>query len=83
MGFLSRLFGGGNKGTKKYEDIFFGAIKIGQSVEYAFRQAVDAAVNDKVFADRKEAAQKLYEAILPKAEPEHKNDLNRAVARIK
>lgn len=82
-GFLSKLFGGGgNKGTKKYEDIFFGALRMGQSAEYAFKQAIDSAMADKVFNSRKEAAQKLHELVLPRVEEaEHKTGLAKALAR--
>ncbi|HHV62765.1 MAG TPA: hypothetical protein GXX51_09030 [Firmicutes bacterium] len=81
-GFLSGLFGG-KKGTKKYEDIFTTAKKMGQSIEYAFRQAVDASVADKVFKDKSEACDKLLEVLLPKVDSELHPALRKACERIK
>lgn len=85
-GFLGKLFGKGNS-TKKYEDIFWMAhYRVGQSVEYAFQQAVYAAVNDGVFEDQLAAAEKLYEILRPRVEAEDSADLpalDKAKARIK
>jgi hypothetical protein len=84
MGFFARLFGKGGGGTKKYEDIFLTAhYRMKQSVEYAFKQAVEASVQDGVFEDRVTAADALYEAVLPQTEPEDKAELEKAKSRIK
>jgi hypothetical protein len=73
-GFFSKLFGK-RTSTKKYEDVFMTArYRVGQSVEYAFTQAVDLAVREGAFSSRAEAAEKLYEVLLPKAEKEEKAD---------
>ncbi len=68
---------------KKYEDLFFVATKMGQSVEYALKQAIDLGVSDKVFADRTDACQKLYEALSPKVELEQRTPLEKAYNRMK
>lgn len=85
-GFFGKLFGRGAN-TKKYEDIFWMAhYKVGQSVEYAFQQAVDAAVNDGVFEEPVAAAEKLYEILKPRVEAEDPKDipaLDKAKSRIK
>lgn len=83
MSFLARLFGGGKKSTKKYEDIYFQARKMGQSVEYAFKQAVDRAVAEGLYASASEGAQALYEAIKPNAEQEDLPNLEKALNRMK
>lgn len=83
MGFLSKLFGKGG-GTKKYEDIYLTArYKVGQSTEYAFKQAVDAGVKDGVWQTAAAGAEALYQLVLPKTEPEDKADLEKAKNRIK
>jgi len=83
MSFLSKLFGSKGKSTKKYEDIYFQARKIGQSVEYAFKQAVENAVADGVFESRAAAAQQLYELIKPRVEREDLPSLEKALAKTK
>lgn len=82
MGFLSKLFGKG-KSTKKYEDIYFQARRMGQSVEYAFKQAVDNAVQDGLYESKPVAAKELLALIQPNAEPEDRPGLEKAVSRIK
>lgn len=83
-GFLSKLFGRGGSSTKKYEDIYLTArYRVGQSTEYAFRQAVDASVKEGAFSDAASAADALYDLVLPKTEPEDKADLEKARSRIK
>lgn len=81
-GLFSRFFGG-KKGYKKYEDIFKSATKMGQSVEYAFKQAADSAMADGVFQDKKEAYDKLYEAISSKIDPEKLPELQKAKDKLK
>lgn len=82
-GFLSKLFGkGGN--IKKYEDIFLTArYKVGQSTEYAFKQAVDAGVKDGFWENAPAGAAALYQLVVSKIEPEDKADLEKAKNRIK
>lgn len=82
MGLLARIFGRG-KSTKKYEDIYFQARKMGQSIEYAFKQAVDMAVKDGLYESAPEAAKELHAAIEPNAEAEDRPGLEKAVSRIK
>ncbi|NLG84517.1 MAG: hypothetical protein GX493_07945 [Firmicutes bacterium] len=76
------LFGKKNP-YKKYEDLFFAATKMGQSVEYAFKQAVNAGITDKAFADQAEASQKLYESLLPRVDYEQKAPLEKAYQKLK
>lgn len=84
MGFLSKLFSKKGSNIKKYEDIFMTAhYRVGQSVEYAFKQAVDAGVKDGAFASAAAGAEALYNALISKVEPEDKADLEKAKARIK
>jgi len=74
-GFLSKVFGKGTS-TKKYEDIFTLAhYRVGQSIEYAFQQAVTAAVSDGVFESSTAAAEKLFEVLKPKVEAEDPKEL--------
>lgn len=82
MGLFAKIFGKG-KSTKKYEDIYFQARKMGQSVEYAFKQAVDMSVKDGVYASAVDAAKELHATIEPNAEAEDRPGLEKAVARIK
>jgi hypothetical protein len=83
MGFLSRLFGRGGGGIKKYEDMFMQAhYQFKQSVEYAFRNSVDAGVKDGAFENVEAGAETLYNAVLPKIEPEDKAELEKAKSRI-
>lgn len=78
-GFLSGLFGGGKKRPyKKYEDLVNQALKIGQSTEYAFKQAIDVAVKDGVFQSQREACEKLFEAISASIDPEYLPELKSA-----
>lgn len=76
------LFGKKNP-YKKYEDLFFAATKMGQSVEYALKQAINAGVADKVFADQTDGCQKLYEALAPKVDYEQKAPLEKAYQKLK
>lgn len=76
------LFGKKNP-LKKYEDLFFAATKMGQSVEYALKQAVEMGVNDKVFADRADACQQLYESLSTKVDYEQKTPLEKAYNKLK
>lgn len=78
MGFFSRLFGGKKKSTKKYEEIYLQARKMNQSVEYAFRQAVENAVRDGVYSSRDEAVEALWEILEPQVDPDDREDFNRA-----
>lgn len=64
---------------KKYDDIFQGAIKMGQSVDNAFRQAFTAAVSDRKFASQNEAVAALGERLMDKCLPENKTDLRKAM----
>jgi len=68
---------------KKYEDLFFAATKMGQSVEYALKQAIDLGIADKVFTDRVDACQKLYEALAPRVELEQRTPLEKAYNKLK
>jgi hypothetical protein len=68
---------------KKYDEIFNGAIKMGQSVDNAFRQAFTAAVSDKKFSSENEAVLALYDRFNAKCMPEHKADLKKAMERYK
>lgn len=83
MGFLSKLFGGKGKSTRKYEQIYSQARRMGQSVEYAFKQAVDSSVADGVFASTSEAAVELHQVIKPQAEREDHAGLDKALNRMK
>lgn len=66
---------------KKYDDIFNGARKMGQSVDNAFRQAFTSAVSDKKFTSQNEAVKTLGDRLLTKCLPEDKADLNKAIDR--
>lgn len=83
MGIFSKLFSKKGKSTRKYEQIYSQARRMGQSVEYAFKQAVDSAVADGVFSSTSEAAQELYNVILPQAEQEDRPGLEKALNRMK
>lgn len=83
MSFLGRLFGNKGKSTKKYEQIYFQARKMGQSVEYAFKQAVDSAVADGVYASPAEGGPALFEVVQPNAEREDVPGLQKALNRMK
>lgn len=83
MGFFSKLFGGRGKSTKKYEEIYFQARRMRQSVEYAFKQAVESAVADGVYDSKTTAAQELYNVISPNAEREDLPNLEKALNRMK
>ncbi len=76
------LFGKKNP-YKKYEDLFFAAVKMGQSVEYAFKQAINAGVADKVFTDQNDACEKLYAALTGKVDYEQKAPLEKAYQKLK
>ncbi|MGE5528008.1 MAG: hypothetical protein ACM3X6_02565 [Patescibacteria group bacterium] len=76
------LFGKKNP-FKRYEEMFFAATKMGQSVEYALKQAIDAGIADKVFADRVQGCQQLYESLAPKVDYEQKAPLEKAYGRLK
>lgn len=78
---FGKLFG--KDDYKKYDDIFFGAVKMGQSVDNAFRQAFTSAVSDKKFSNEQEAITVLYDRINAKALPEHKAELKKAMERYK
>lgn len=83
MGLLSKLFGRGGGGIKKYEDMFMQAhYTFKQSVEYAFRNSVDAGVKDGAFDSLEAGAETLYNALISKIEPEDKADLEKAKSRI-
>ena len=69
--------------TKKYEDLFFAATKMGQSVEYAMKQAIEMGIADKAFADRSDACQQLFEALAPKVDYEQKAPLEKAYNKLK
>ncbi|MBE3576341.1 MAG: hypothetical protein IMX00_01360 [Limnochordales bacterium] len=76
MGLFSFL---GKKDPKqKYVGIFLNARKIGLSVETALRQAVDAAVADKVYPDRKAAAEELFKAVITLVDKDDKSELEKA-----
>lgn len=76
MGLFSFL---GKKNPKqKAVDIFVKARKVGLSVEAALRQAVDSAVADKVYPDRKTAAEELYKAVITLVDKDEKADLEKA-----
>lgn len=83
MSFFSRLFGNKGKSTKKYEDIYFQARKMGQSVEYAFKQAVDRGVSEGVFESAAAGAPILFELVKPNAEKEDVPGLEKALNRMK
>lgn len=83
MGLFGKLFGGKGKSTKKYEQIYFQARRMGQSVEYAFKQAVESAVADGVYASKAEGAAELYEVVKPNAEREDLPGLEKALNRMK
>ena len=68
---------------KKYEDLFFAATKMGQSIEYAVKQAINAGVEDKVFAGQVDGCQKLYEVLAPKVDYEQKAPLEKAYNKLK
>lgn len=68
---------------KKYDDIFSGARRMGQSVDNAFRQAFSGAVNDKKFQTNDEAVRTLGERLLTKCLPEDQADLKKAIERYK
>ena len=83
MGFLSKLFRRSGGGPKKYEDMFMQAhYQFKQSVEYAFRSAVEAGVKDGVFENAQAGAETLYDALISKIEPEDKADLEKAKSLI-
>ena len=74
----------GKKSTlQKHTDLFFAAVKMGQSVEYAMKQAIDNGLTDRVFANRADGAEKLYAELAPKVEPEDKQALEKAYNRQK
>lgn len=83
MGIFSRLFGGKGKSTRKYEDIYLQARKMNQSSEYAFKQAVDRAVEEGVFATATEAADELFKALQPRVDKDDLPNLEKARAKIK
>ncbi len=68
---------------KKYEDLFFAATKMGQSVEYALKQAINAGVADKVFASQVDGCQKMYDELAPKVDFEQKAPLDKAYNKLK
>ena len=68
---------------KRYVDLFFAATKIGQSVEYALKQAINAGIEDKVFANQTEGCQQLYEILAAKVDYEVKAPLEKAYNRLK
>ena len=76
------LFGKKNP-FKRYTDIFFAATKMGQSVEYALKQAIDAGIADGVFTDRADGCAKLYELLAPIVDYEQKAPLEKAHNRLK
>jgi hypothetical protein len=77
MGLISKLF---NKNPNyKYEQIYFDARSMGQSVQYAFKQAVDAAVKAGLYTTPAEAAKVLYQGIEPDAEQEDLPNLSKAL----
>ncbi len=76
------LFGKKNP-YKKYEDLFFAATKMGQSVEYALKQAINAGVEDKVFTGQVDGCQKLYDELAPKVDLEQKAPLDKAYNKLK
>jgi|LSQX01.2.fsa_nt_gb hypothetical protein len=84
VGFLSKLFRRSGGGTKKYEDMFMEAhYTFKQSVEYAFKTAVEAGVKDGVFESAEAGAETLYNALIDKIEPEDKAELEKAKSRIR
>lgn len=83
MGIFSRLFGKQGKSTRKYEDIYLQARRMKQSPEYAFKQAVDRAVEEGVFASSSEAAQELYEALKAQVDQEELPALEKAYNKVK
>lgn len=68
---------------KKYTDLFFAATKMGQSAEYAMKQAINIGITDKVFTDQADGCQKLYEALAPKVDYEMKAPLEKAYNKLK
>ncbi len=83
MGIFSRLFGKRGKSTRKYEDIYLQARRMKQSPEYAFKQAVDRAVEEGVFASSSEAAQELYEPLKAQVDQEELPALEKAYNKVK
>jgi hypothetical protein len=63
--------------------MFFASTKIGQSVEYAMKQALDAGIADGVFTDRADGCEKLYEILAPTVDYEQKAPLEKAYNRLK
>lgn len=68
---------------KKYVDLFFAATKMGQSVEYALKQAINAGVGDKVFTAQVDGCQKLYDELAPQVDFEQKAPLEKAYNKLK
>ena len=68
---------------QRYEELFFAATKMGQSVEHALKQAINAGVEDQVFANLKEGCHKLYEILAAKVDHEIKAPLEKAYNRLK
>lgn len=83
MGIFSRLFGGRGKSTRKYEDIYLQARRMNQSAEYAFKQAVDRAVEEGVFDAPTAAAQELFEALKARVDADEMPALEKAFNKIK
>ncbi|MBE3582714.1 MAG: hypothetical protein IMX01_01215 [Limnochordaceae bacterium] len=63
---------------KKYVEIFGGAKKMGQSLESCLKQAVDAAVKDGVFPDKKTAANEIAKKVTSYLEPGDLSEMERA-----
>ena len=76
---FGKLFG--KDEFKKYDDIFSGAVKMGQSVDNAFRQSFAAAIADKKFASQNEAVAALGARLSEKCLPENKAELKKAIDR--
>ena len=76
---FGKLFG--KDEYRKYDDIFQTAVKMGQSVDNAFRQAFTAAVADKKFASQNEAVSVLGERTMGKCLPEYKAEVKKAMER--
>lgn len=80
-GLLARLFGKGNP-NKKYEEIFFQAMKMGQSAESGLGQAAEMAVKEGAYPTVKAAVEGLDEGIRARLDPEFKAEYEKAKAKL-
>ncbi|HHY98754.1 MAG TPA: hypothetical protein GX509_08455, partial [Firmicutes bacterium] len=68
---------------KKYDDMFKTSLKIGQSVETALRQAVDAAHADGKFGSKKEALDAIVERAKGLVDPDRLPELQKQHKRLR